>query len=179
MMRSEGAKSPVIRKGVLTIHIVASVGALGAELAILVLSLAGLNGVDAPLVYPAMSLIGAWLLTPLAVMSLGTGLILAWVTRWGLFMYWWVAIKFAINASLTGLVLVALTPRLGALATAIETGKQLAANERQQLVIAPLVGSTLLVVALALAVFKPSWRLRSSRRADERVEVRPTSSAGQ
>jgi len=41
-------------------------------------------------------------------------------------------------------------------------GKPLSAGERLPLLIAPAAASALLAIALALAIFKPGWRLRSS-----------------
>ena len=157
------------RNALLSIHIAATVSALGADLVILALGVAGFSGSDPRTVYPAMSLIGSSIMAPFAIMSLATGLLLALLTRWGLFRYWWVTIKLAITALLTVLVLLVLAPRLGAAAQTVELGAALTDAERLQLVITPTVGSTLLFATIALAVFKPSWRLRRRK-----VELEPT-----
>jgi hypothetical protein len=107
--------------------------------------------------------VAAWLVAPLAVLSLGTGLLLGLLTRWGLFQYWWVTIKLAITVVLSGAVLLVLVPRLGATANAV-TGVApplLNNGERMLLIIAPAVASCLLILSVALAVFKPAWRLRT------------------
>ncbi len=75
---------PRWRNFILTIHIVASVGVLGADLALLALGAAGLRGAAAPTVYPAAHLLGSRVVAPLAVVALTTGILLGLVTRWGL-----------------------------------------------------------------------------------------------
>jgi hypothetical protein len=151
------------RKLLLTVHVTASVGVLGADLSLLALGIASVGGADPVTVYPAARLVSAWLIAPLALTALVTGLALGLLTQWGLFTYWWVAIKLAIVVILTGAVLFVLVPALGATADAvIGTRPQLDAKERLPLLIAPAAATTLLVVAIVLAIFKPGWRLRSS-----------------
>ena len=152
------------RKLLLTVHVVATVSVLGIDLVLLLLGLSSLSGADPRTIYPAAHLVGARLLAPLALLSLSTGLLLSVLTPWGLFKYWWVTIKLAITAILTGVVLFVLVPRLGATADAV-TGSSphpLTIAERLPLVVAQAIGSTLLVLNVILAIFKPGWRLRKS-----------------
>jgi hypothetical protein len=159
----------------LTVHVAASVGVLGADLSLLALGIASVRGVDPVTVYPAARLIAAWLVAPLAMITLVTGVALGLLTRWGLFAYWWVTIKLAIVVILTGAVLFGLLPALGATAEAVtgHTMRELRAPERLPLLIAPAVASTLLLIAIVLAVFKPGWRLRSSGTAGADPLQRP------
>jgi hypothetical protein len=149
-----------LRKLLLTVHVAASVSVLGADLVLLALGIASVGGADPVSIYPAASLIAAWLVAPLALVALASGLSLGLLTPWGLFTYWWVAIKLAIVAVLTGAVLFVLVPALGATADAVTgpTPRLLGAGERLPLLIAPATASTLLAVALVLAIFKPGWR---------------------
>jgi hypothetical protein len=151
------------RKLLLTIHVAATVSVLGTDLVLLLLGLSSLSGADPRTIYPAAHLVGARLVAPLAVLSLSTGLLLGILTSWGLFKYWWVTIKLAITTVLTGVVLFVLVPRLGAAADAVSgpAPSLLTSAERLPLVIAPALASTLLVLMLLLAIFKPGWRLRS------------------
>jgi hypothetical protein len=111
-----------------------------------------------------MSLVSAWLIAPLAVLALGTGLLQAVLRGWGLARYWWVTIKLTITAVLTGVVLFVLVPGLR---TAAETATGLSAQallddaERLVFVIAPSVAITLLLLNVVLAIYKPTWRIRS------------------
>jgi hypothetical protein len=152
------------RKLLLTVHVAATVSVLGADLVLLLLGLSSLSGADPRTIYPAAHLVGARLVAPLAVLSLSTGLLLGILTSWGLFKYWWVTIKLAITTVLTGVVLFVLVPRLGAAADAVSgpAPSLLTSAERLPLVIAPALASTLLVLMVLLAIFKPGWRLRRS-----------------
>jgi hypothetical protein len=153
------------RKLLLAVHVAASVGVLGADLGLLVLGVAGLAGTDPVMIYPAASLIAARLITPLALTALATGLALGLLTQWGLLTYWWVAIKLAIVLLLTGAVLFVLVPGLAATSGAVmaPSAQPLAAAARVPLAIAPMAASTLLAIALVLAIFKPNWRIGRSR----------------
>jgi hypothetical protein len=159
------------RKFLLTVHVAASVSVLGADLVLLALGVASIGGADPVTIYPAASLVAAWLVEPLALTALASGLALGLLTPWGLFTYWWVTIKLVIVAVLTGVVLFVLVPALGATADAVTglTPRLLGAGERLPLLIAPATASALLVVAVALAIFKPGWRLRSSGAATTRA----------
>jgi hypothetical protein len=150
------------RKALLAVHVATTVSVLGADLALLTLGISGLLGSEPQAIYPAAHLVGARLLAPLAVGSLGTGLLLGVLTPWGLLRYWWVAIKLAITTVLTAAVLFVLVPRLGAAAAAAPAMEASTDPRRLLLVIAPAVASTLLVLSVVLAIFKPGWRLRTA-----------------
>lgn len=151
------------RKLLLTLHVATTVSVLGMDLVLLALGIASLGGADPRTIYPAAHLVGAWLVAPLAVLALGTGLLLGVLTPWGVLRFWWVAIKLVITVVLTGVVLLVLVPRLGALASAVigPAPRALMIGERVPLVVAPAIASTLLVVNVGLAIFKPKWRLRA------------------
>lgn len=153
---------PQWRKLLLTIHVVATVGVLGADLVLLALGISGVRGAEPQTVYPAAHLVAAWLVAPLAVVALGTGLLLGVLTPWGLLKYWWVTIKLTITVVLAGLVFLVLVPRLGATADAAtgSTSQLPTASERRLLAVAPAVTSALLTLNVALAVYKPRRRLR-------------------
>jgi hypothetical protein len=162
------------RRFLLTVHVAASVSVLGADLVLLALGVASVGGADPVTIYPAASLVAAWLVGPLALSALASGLALGLLTPWGLFTYWWVTIKLVIVTVLTGVVLFVLVPALGVMADAVTrlAPRPLGAGERLPLLIAPATASVLLVVALALAIFKPGWRLRSSGTAGAGVSSR-------
>lgn len=150
------------RKLLLSVHVAASVGVLGADLSLLTLGIASVGGADPVTIYPAARLVGAGLVAPLALTALVTGLALGLLTQWGLFTYWWVTIKLAIVVILTGAVLFVLVPALGAAAETAVATRGISPAERLPLLIAPAAASTLLLVAVALAIFKPGWRLGGS-----------------
>jgi len=162
------------RKLLLTVHVAATVSVLGMDLVLLALGISSMGGADPRTIYPAAQLVSARLVAPLAILSLGTGLLLAVLTPWGILRYWWVTIKLAITVVLTSAVLFVLIPRLGAAANVV-TGpvpRLLTVAERLPLVVAPAVASTLLALAVILAIFKPGWRLRwCPNRPDERAST--------
>jgi hypothetical protein len=91
--------TPHLRKFALTGHVVFSVGWLGAVAAFLVLSIAGLTSRDTGVVagaYLSMNLIGLYVIVPMSLASLATGLVQALGTPWGLFRHYWVLMKFLI-----------------------------------------------------------------------------------
>ena len=147
------------RTALLTVHIVTSVGAIGAALVLLTFGIAGIRGADPRTVYPAAHLVEAWVVAPLAVLALGTGLAQALLSRWGLVRYWWVAIKLAITAALTAVVFLVLEPSLAAMAAA----ESLTDAQRTRVALFPAVALALLVVNVVLGLSKPGWRLRSQR----------------
>src|SRR5262245_50990338 len=100
--------TPTLGKFALTAHVTSSVGWLGAVASFLVLSIAGLTSQDAEIVrsvYLAMNLIGQLMIVPLAFASLLTGLVVSLGTKWGLFRYYWVLLKFVITIFATILLL--------------------------------------------------------------------------
>ncbi|HYR11547.1 MAG TPA: hypothetical protein VEQ60_27440, partial [Longimicrobium sp.] len=77
-----------LRKLALTAHVACSVGWLGAVAGFLALAVAGLASRDprtVAAVYPAMELITMYVIVPLSLASLLTGLIQSLGTPWGLF----------------------------------------------------------------------------------------------
>jgi hypothetical protein len=150
--------TPRWRKTVLTLHVVTSVGWLGADLTLLLLGALGLTGAADPgVVYPAQGLIGLWLFVPLSVVVWVIGLVSALATPWGVVRYRWVLTKFALTTVMLGLVLFALRPGL---IDALALGADLPQRHRLDMMIAPSVSSTLLIIATVLSTFKPWGRLR-------------------
>ena len=89
-----------IRKLALTAHITSTLSWLGAIVGFLALAIAGVRSNDVQLVrgtYLSMELIGWYVLVPLCVASLLTGLMMSLGTSWGLFRHYWVVIKFVIT----------------------------------------------------------------------------------
>lgn len=113
--------SPSLRKFALTTHVTSTLGRLGAIVGFLALAIAALTSEDVQLMrgaYLAMQLTGWYVLVPLCVASLTTGLIRSLGTSWGLFRHYWVLVKFVITV-LAGIISFMYTQtldQLGALA---------------------------------------------------------------
>jgi hypothetical protein len=146
----------------LTVHIGVTVAVLGADLALLALGIAGLRGADPRTAYPAAHLLAQWLVVPLAVASLATGVLLAVTTTYKPWRYGWVAVKGGITLVLTGLLLVVLVPGLGrAAAAATATPPHVTHTQRLLYTVAPAAAATLLALNLTLGRYRP----RIGRRA--------------
>ena len=77
-----------VRKFALTVHITVAVGWIGAVIAYLALVVGAWTASDAQTVGAAwigMELLGWYVLLPLAVAALGTGIVMDVGTRWGYF----------------------------------------------------------------------------------------------
>jgi hypothetical protein len=124
----------VWRRPLLILHILATVGLLGA---------------DPATIYPAARLTASLVVAPhCAHLTCAGGVVLARQSGWGLFRYWWVTIKLAITLALTVVTLTALAAAI--------TG-------RVPLAVAPGVATLCLILNVGLAVYKPRWRVRSDR----------------
>lgn len=78
---------PQSRRALLTLHICCSVGWFGAVAAFLVLSVAGMTSDNPDMVrsaYLSMDLISRYLVIPLSLAALATGLTQALASPWGL-----------------------------------------------------------------------------------------------
>jgi hypothetical protein len=157
---SETAASSGTHKLLLSLHITAAVGALGADLGLVALGIAGLAGTPAAALYPAASIMATYVLTPLALLALLSGVTLALTTRYGLFRHWWVLTKLGIALLLSVAVLFVLVPSLGELAAASAAGT-VPSGRPLLLALAPGAATSLLLLAVLLGVFKPGRRAKA------------------
>ena len=107
-----------LRRAALTVHVINSVGWLGAVLAFLMVAVTGLTSADGGLVRAAallMAALGQTVIVPLSLLALASSVLQALGTRWGLLDHYWVVIKLIITA-VSVLVLLNVQPRLNALA---------------------------------------------------------------
>jgi hypothetical protein len=148
------------RKFALTAHVTSSVGWFGAVAGFLALAIAGAASQDAqvmPAAYLAMDLTYWYVIVPLGLASLLTGLVSSLGTDWGLFRHYWVLVKLLLTIPLTVLLLVHTQPvsymaREGVQRTL--SGDDLGGLRIQ---LAAYAGAALLVllVATALSVYRP------------------------
>jgi hypothetical protein len=164
------ALTPRLRKLALTAHVTASVGWLGAVVAFLALSVAGLASQDAQTVqgaYLVMELTGWVVLVPLSLASLLTGLICSLGSVWGLFRHYWVLFKLVINLVATSVLLLYMQTldHLGdvAAATALSSGG-LRVLRSPSPVLHAAAALLLLLVATTLAIYKPRGVTRYGQR---------------
>ncbi len=92
--------TPGLRKFALTVHLTVSVGWIGAVVAYLALGVSAVTSQDAQTVradYLAMELTGWFVIVPLALAALLTGLVMSLGTPWGLFRHYWVLITLVLT----------------------------------------------------------------------------------
>jgi len=170
------AMPPRLRKFALTAHVTSSVGWLGAVAGFLALAVAGLTSRDAQIVratYVVMDLTGWFVLGPLCVASVLTGLVSSLGTTWGLFRQYWVMLKVLMTIPSTILLLVHLQPISYIAGVAAETTLSSAdlRGLRIQIVVESAAALLVLLVATALSVYKPKgltrygWRKQREQRA--------------
>lgn len=155
--------APRVRKFLLTAHVACSVGWLGAVGVFLALAIAGLTADDAQVVravYLAMDSIAWFVLVPLSLASLLTGLVQALGGKWGLFRHYWVIVKLAINLVATVVLLLYMQTLsyLAGLATEPTPSDGLSP------VFHAGAALLLLLVATTLSVYKPAGMTRYGQR---------------
>lgn len=166
--------APQLRRAALLAHVVSSVGWLGAVLVFLAMALIGLFSRDALTVrgaYLVMEQAAWFVLVPLAVASLVTGIVQSLGTTWGLFRHYWVVFKLAITVLAT-VVLLAYMQTFELMArVAADPGADLGTVRSPSPALH--AGAALLVLGAAtvLAVYKPrgltryGWRRQHHRAA--------------
>jgi hypothetical protein len=152
--------TPRTRRFALTVHIIFSVGWLGAVVAYLSLVVALFTGGDAQTArsaWTSMELIGWFVIIPLAIGALLSGLVMSLGTTWGLFRHYWVVIKLVLTAFAT-VILIVHMPTVSLQVGEIESvGHVALGGPRGELVHAG-GGLLVLLVTTILAVYKP-WGL--------------------
>ncbi|MGW7134145.1 hypothetical protein ACWGIA_38220 [Streptomyces bobili] len=160
---------PRLRKLALTLHVTSSVGWLGAVAAFLALAVAGLTSGAAQTVrgaYLAMDVVGWYVIVPLSVACLLSGLVQSLGTEWGLLRHYWVIAKLLITVVATVLLLVHMQP-VGHLADAAARAAPQDGElqgMRVQLVADAAAALLVLLTAAALSMFKPRGMTRYGRR---------------
>lgn len=148
---------PAVRNFALTIHITVAVGWVGAVIAYLALVVGAWTSADAQIIRAAwigMELIGWYVLVPLAVTTLGTGIVMGIGTRWGLFGHYWVVFSFVLTVLAT-LVLVGHMPTVSSYAEiAAEAAPASRAGLAGELLHAGS-GLAVLLLIVGLNVYKP------------------------
>jgi hypothetical protein len=143
----------------LSLHIAASVGWIGAVAAYLALDLTVASSPapeDVQSAWFAMDLIVNKVIMPLALVALATGIIQSLGTKWGLFEHWWVLISLVLTILAT-LVLLSEAATVSQLAEMVAGGQK--PGESHGLpgntLLHSVGGLIVLLVVTVLNVFKP------------------------
>ena len=167
---------PRLRKFALILHVTSSVGWVGAVAGFLALAVTGMTSQDVQVVrgaYLMMELTGRFVLVPLSLASLLTGLVQSLGTKWALFRHYWVLFKLLINV-FANVVLLMYTQTLGYLAgVAAQTNGDLSELRSPTAVIHACGALLLLLIATTLSVYKPRGMTRYGQRKQAEQVLRP------
>ena len=171
--------TPGLRNFALTAHVTSSVGSLGAVAAFLALAVAGLTSQDAQMVraaYLAMGFSAWFVIVPLVLASLLTGLVMSLGTPWGLFRHYWVLVKLLLTVLTTIVLLLQMEPISYMAAVAADTtlsGADLL-GLRRSLRFHAAGGLLVLLVTTTLSVYKPRGMTPYGARKDGRGSTTST-----
>jgi hypothetical protein len=153
-----------LRKFALAAHIALAVGWIGAVAGYIALDVAAATSQEAQTLraaYLAMELIAWYVIVPLALASLLTGLVISLGTKWGLFRHYWVLISLLLTIIAT-VVLLAETQTISYFADI--AADPTTSNDDLRTLGSTLVhsvgGTVVLLVILVLNVYKPRGMTR-------------------
>ncbi len=158
--------SPRARKGALATHLTCSVGWIGAVLAYLALGVAAASAQDFQTVrgaWIAMELIGWYVIVPLALTSMLTGLVMAFGTRWSLFRYYWVLVSFVLT-TFAAIISFLHMPTVSSLADEARVAKGASLDQLGGDLFHAGLGLLVLLTIQVLNVYKPQGMTRYGRR---------------
>jgi hypothetical protein len=169
-----------LRRFTVTTHVTSSVGWLGAVLVFVALAGIGLASQNERVVRGAYLLMApaAWfVLVPLAHASLLSGVVLSLGTAWGLFRHYWVAIKLALTAFATVILLVYMSTFREMAGVAADPAIELGLVRNPSPLVHAILALLLLAVATVLAIYKPFGMTPYGARRLE-IERAPGDTAG-
>ncbi len=165
--------TPAIRRFALTAHVVSSVGWLGAVAVFLALAVAGLFSNDAQMArasYLVMETITWFVIVPLCLASVLTGVASSVGTTLGLFRHYWIVVKLVITIPATAALFVHIRPIAAVSQIASERPPSTADLALQiQMLAAAAAALLVLLVATVVSVYKPrgltqyGWRKQQER----------------
>lgn len=166
---------PGLRKFTLTAHITCSVGSLGAVAGFLALAVSGLVSQDARMVrgaYLAMELTAWFVILPLVLGALLTGIIQSLGTVWGLFRHYWVLVKLALTVFVA--IVLLLQMELISYLASVSAEDTFSIEDLRALRWSPVLhaggGLLVLLLPVALSLYKPrgmtsyGWRKQHAAR---------------
>ena len=171
---------PGLRKFALALHLAISVGWIGAVAAYLALDVVAAASEDAQMLraaYIAMKPIASYVIVPLALASLLTGLVMSLGTNWGLFRHYWVLISLVLTVVATAVLLIE-TEVISSLAVmaADPTTSDEALRAMPSTLVHSVGGMVVLLVMLVLNVYKPQGMTRYGWRRQRELRARPVRS---
>lgn len=167
--------TPPVRKLALSVHLTSSVGWVGTAIAYLALGIAAATSQDEQTVrgaWAAMELVGWYVIVPLALAALGTGILMAMGTRWGLFRHYWVVFSLVLTTFSTVILLLHM-PSVSTRAAAAQELEGAALEALGGDLLHPAVGLVVLLAVQVLNVYKPKGLTRHGHRKQQEQRTSP------
>lgn len=159
------------RKAVLLAHVILSMGWLGMSATTFVMSVVAFSETRPAVlrgIFEFQEVLSAALGRPMAVGSLVTGLVLSFGTKWGVFRYYWVAVKFVLLILMVAAAIILLPPWIAdGIANSGRPGSAGSTGAIWGITLVSAFHVTGLVVSSALSVYKPPRRVRGVRAVPE------------
>jgi hypothetical protein len=165
--------TPGWRKLVLSVHLISSLGWIGAVIAYVALGIQAVVNRDPATVrgaWMAMDLVGWFVIVPLALSALVTGVVISLGTPWGLFRHYWVLISLALTL-LAMAVLILHMPSVSATAALARVADSSQLGQLGGDLGHAIGGLLVLLMVTVLNVYKPQgltpygWRKQQEARA--------------
>ncbi|MFK0115398.1 DUF2269 domain-containing protein [Streptomyces sp. NPDC090994] len=158
------------RRAALSVHVVSSAGRLGLTLGLLALAVTGVTTASpaaSEAAVRAMKLFADWLLLPVALLTLLSGVLLALGTPWGLARHRWVWTKFWLTLATVTATAFALRPAVDSAVAAVAAGGPL--PDSGDVLTGPVVSLSAYVFMTVVSVVKPWGPTRRGRRLRDRA----------
>jgi uncharacterized membrane protein len=161
----------------LAVHVMSSVGWLGAIAAYVALNVPALTSQDGQTVraaYLMMEPVARFVIVPFAIASLLTGIVQALATPWGLFRHYWVLLSFLLTIVATTVLLLHMQAVSSMADVAADPGADLGGLGGD--LFHSVGGLLVLLVPLFLNIYKPrgmtryGWRKQQEQRSKQAAE---------
>jgi hypothetical protein len=161
-----------VRTVTLTAHVLASVGWFGALAVFLAHALASIMSDDLHIVRSvcvAMAVTAWFVILPLCLASVATGVVQALGTSWGLVRHYWIVAKLLLTSLATAVLLLKLAPisELARIATEPSFSQATSRDLKMSLLVHAIGGLVVLLVVTILAIHKPVGVTPFARRSGE------------
>lgn len=153
------------RRATLVVHVAAAAGWLGLTLGLLALATAAITTDSAATTEAAvrsMKIFADWLVLPLALLTLLSGVLLSLGTPWGLARHRWVYTKFWLTLATTAASTFALRPGVTHNAQVVAAGGAL--PDPTDLIMGPIVSLSAYLFMTVISVLKPWGLTKRGRR---------------
>ncbi|MGO1051790.1 hypothetical protein [Crossiella sp. CA198] len=145
------------------LHLGSGVGWFGVALCQLVLNIIGRTTADAGLRVATHKIghtLDIWLLIPLVLLALVSGVVLAWRSNWGVFRHWWIVVKLVATIVLMVFSAIWLGGWIGAAAELALAQGPPYFEVRNKLLGGSIFNNVSILLMVVISVFKPWGRIR-------------------